>query len=64
MNGEIIRFSVVLPGMDSDAKRTDFRPVSEHDGLVERYKGKNLEVATAIIFSTLSNCAGNPGAAE
>ena len=50
--------------MNSDGKRTDFRPVSEHDGLVERYKGKNLEVDTAIIFSALPNCAGNPGAAE
>ena len=29
--------------MNSDSKRTDFSPLSEHDGLVERYKGKNLD---------------------
>ena len=29
--------------MNSDSKRTEFSPLSEHDGLVERYKGKNLD---------------------
>ena len=35
--------SVVLPGMTADGKRTDFSPLSEHDGLIERYKSKNLD---------------------
>ena len=34
---------VVLPGMNSESKRTEFSPLSEHDGLIERYKGKNLD---------------------
>ena len=29
--------------MNSDGKRTDFRPISDHDGLIERYKSKNLD---------------------
>jgi len=37
------RMTVVLPGMNSDGKRTDFRPLSDHDGLIERYKSKNLD---------------------
>jgi len=37
------RMTVVLPGMNSDGKRTDFRPISDHDGLIERYKSKNLD---------------------
>ena len=36
-------FSVVLPGMNSEGKRTEFNPLSEHDGLIERYKSKNLD---------------------
>ena len=39
----ISHVSVVLPGMNSDAKRTEFSPLSEHDGLIERYKSKNLD---------------------
>ena len=35
--------SVVLPGMSTEGKRTDFSPLSEHDGLIERYKAKNLD---------------------
>ena len=35
--------SVVLPGMNSEGKRTEFNPLSEHDGLIERYKSKNLD---------------------
>ena len=35
--------SVVLPGMTAEGKRTDFSPLSEHDGLIERYKSKNLD---------------------
>ena len=34
---------VVLPGMSTEGKRTDFSPLSEHDGLIERYKAKNLD---------------------
>jgi len=37
------RMTVVLPGMTPEGKRTEFRPVSDHDGLIERYKAKNLE---------------------
>jgi len=37
------RMTVVLPGMNSESKRTEFSPLSEHDGLIERYKGKNLD---------------------
>ena len=29
--------------MTADGKRTDFSPLSEHDGLIERYKSKNLD---------------------
>ena len=29
--------------MTSEGKRTDFSPLSEHDGLIERYKSKNLD---------------------
>ena len=29
--------------MNSESKRTEFSPISEHDGLVERYKAKNLD---------------------
>ena len=39
----IIYPSVVLPGMTAEGKRTDFSPLSEHDGLIERYKSKNLD---------------------
>ena len=35
--------AVVLPGMSTEGKRTDFSPLSEHDGLIERYKAKNLD---------------------
>jgi len=37
------RMTVVLPGMTPEGKRTEFRPVSDHDGLIERYKAKILE---------------------
>ena len=39
----IISLAVVLPGMTAEGKRTDFSPLSEHDGLIERYKSKNLD---------------------
>ena len=29
--------------MNSEGKRTEFNPLSEHDGLIERYKSKNLD---------------------
>ena len=35
--------AVVLPGMSTEGKRTDFSPLSEHDGLIERYKAKSME---------------------
>lgn len=37
------RMTVVLPGMTAEGKRTEFRPISDHDGLIERYKAKNLD---------------------
>lgn len=37
------RMTVVLPGMTAEGKRTDFSALSEHDGLIERYKSKNLD---------------------
>lgn len=29
--------------MTAEGKRTDLSPLSEHDGLIERYKSKNLD---------------------
>ena len=40
---KMIPLSVVLPGMNSEGKRTEFNPLSDHDGLIERYKSKNLD---------------------
>ena len=37
------RMTVILPGMNSEGQRVEFKSMSEHDGLVERYKSKNLE---------------------
>jgi len=37
------KMTVLLPGMTSDGKRTEYHPSSDHDGLIERYKSKNLE---------------------
>ena len=37
------RMTVILPGMNSEGQRVEFKAMSEHDGLVERYKSKNLE---------------------
>jgi tubby-related protein 1 len=36
------RMTVVLPGMNAEGRRVDFRKTTEHDGLIERYKSKNL----------------------
>ena len=33
----------ILPGMNSEGQRVDFKAMSEHDGLIERYKSKNLD---------------------
>ena len=35
--------TVLLPGMNSEGRRIDFKAVSNNDGLIDRYKGKNLE---------------------
>ena len=48
-----IIFSVVLPGMNSEGKRTEFNPLSEHDGLVERYKSKNLDGVLEVSYFNL-----------
>ena len=37
------RMTVILPGMNSEGHRVDFKAMSEHDGLIERYKSKNLD---------------------
>ena len=37
------RMTVLLPGMNSEGRRIDYKAVSSHDGLIVRYKGKNLE---------------------
>ena len=36
------RMTVVLPGMNSEGRRVEFRSISDHDGLLERFKSKNL----------------------
>ncbi|CAB4059284.1 Tubby protein homolog,Tubby protein,Protein king tubby,Tubby-related protein 3,Protein king tubby 1,Protein king tubby 2,Tubby-related protein 1 [Lepeophtheirus salmonis] len=35
--------TVILPGMNAEGNRIEFKALSEHDGLIERYKSKNLE---------------------
>jgi tubby-related protein 1 len=42
------RMTVVLPGMNAEGRRVDFRKTTEHDGLIERYKSKNL-VSIALV---------------
>ncbi|XP_040580920.1 protein king tubby 1 isoform X2 [Lepeophtheirus salmonis] len=37
------RMTVILPGMNAEGNRIEFKALSEHDGLIERYKSKNLE---------------------
>eukprot|EP00096_Caligus_rogercresseyi_P012706 TRINITY_DN5416_c0_g1_i1.p1 TRINITY_DN5416_c0_g1~~TRINITY_DN5416_c0_g1_i1.p1 ORF type:complete len:495 (+),score=134.34 TRINITY_DN5416_c0_g1_i1:138-1622(+) len=37
------KMTVILPGMNAEGKRIEFKALSEHDGLIERYKSKNLE---------------------
>ena len=37
------RMTCILPGMNSEGQRVDFKAISEHDGLIERYKSKNLD---------------------
>jgi len=37
------KMTVVLPGMGTDGKRVELKHTSDHDGLIERYKSKNLE---------------------
>ena len=35
--------SVILAGMDAEGKCVDFKAISEHDGLIERYKSRNMD---------------------
>jgi len=35
--------TVILPGMNSDGQRADFRALSGQDGLIEHFKAKNLD---------------------
>ncbi|ELT96807.1 hypothetical protein CAPTEDRAFT_19568 [Capitella teleta] len=37
------KMTVIIPGMNLDHERVEIRPRSEHDGLVERWKHKNME---------------------
>ncbi|KAK2163920.1 hypothetical protein LSH36_72g06041 [Paralvinella palmiformis] len=37
------KMSVIIPGMNLDHERVEIRPRSEHDGLIERWKHKNME---------------------
>ena len=37
------RMTVVLPGMNAEGKRIDFKAISNNDGLVDRFKSKNLD---------------------
>ena len=37
------RMTVILPGMNSEGHRVDFKAMSQHDGLIDRYKSKNLD---------------------
>ncbi|KAL8579499.1 hypothetical protein ACOMHN_025452 [Nucella lapillus] len=37
------KMTVIIPGMTSDHKRVDIKPRGNHDGLVERWKRKNME---------------------
>ncbi|XP_076466515.1 tubby-related protein 3-like isoform X2 [Babylonia areolata] len=37
------KMTVIIPGMTSDHKRVDIQPKGNHDGLVERWKRKNME---------------------
>jgi hypothetical protein len=42
------RMTVVLPGMNAEGRRVEFRSISDHDGLLERYKSKNLVTFKAL----------------
>ncbi len=46
------RMTVILPGMSADGRRVDFKAISEHDGLIERYKSKNMEGVIALYNKT------------
>ncbi|XP_014663095.1 PREDICTED: tubby-related protein 3-like isoform X2 [Priapulus caudatus] len=37
------KMSVIIPGLNLDHERVDIKPRSEHDGLVDRHKRKNME---------------------
>ncbi|XP_025097825.1 tubby-related protein 3-like isoform X2 [Pomacea canaliculata] len=37
------KMTVIIPGMTSDHKRVDIKPQGNHDGLIERWKRKNME---------------------
>jgi tubby-related protein 1 len=37
------KMTVLIPGMNSEGERIEMRPTTEHDGLVERWKHKNME---------------------
>ncbi|CAH1798781.1 unnamed protein product, partial [Owenia fusiformis] len=37
------KMTVIIPGMNLDHERVDLRPKNDHDGLIERWKHKNME---------------------
>ncbi|XP_062577546.1 tubby protein homolog [Saccostrea cucullata] len=37
------RMTIIIPGMNSDHKRVDIKPGSDSDGLINRYKRKNMQ---------------------
>jgi hypothetical protein len=53
------RMTVVLPGMTPEGRRTEFRPVSDHDGLIGRSRFSSLTwpwIAWALFISWVSSC--------
>ncbi|KAL5010213.1 hypothetical protein ScPMuIL_012518 [Solemya velum] len=37
------KMTIIIPGMNIDHERVDIRPRGDHDGLIERWKRKNME---------------------
>ncbi|XP_052247070.1 protein king tubby 1-like isoform X3 [Dreissena polymorpha] len=37
------KMTIIIPGMNLDHERVDIKPVNDHDGLIERWKRKNMD---------------------
>ncbi|XP_052808239.1 tubby protein homolog isoform X2 [Mya arenaria] len=37
------KMTIIIPGMNLDHERVDIKPTSDHDGLIERWKRKNMD---------------------